>query len=166
MIVLAMEKKIYSLRTNVGYFYNRPIGYTKEFEQFFDEIFIKPDLNLRNFRIQYSLSRTREGLLLQAHLTADMEAQCARCLIPFFAPVTSDFEELFTFMERFQEETDEETIPEDGYIDLGGLFRDYLLIELPMNSVCKKDCKGICIECGQDLNEGECEHTDSRVIFD
>jgi len=69
-------------------------------------------------------------------------------------------------MERFQEETDEETIPEDGYIDLGGLFRDYLLIELPMNSVCKKDCKGICIECGQDLNEGECEHTDSRVIFD
>ncbi len=161
-----MEKKIYSLRTNVGYFYNRPIGYSRSFHQEYDEIFIQPDLNLRDLIVDYTFSRTREGLLLQAQLSTHMEAQCARCLTPFYANIKSEFEELYTFPERFQQETDDETIPEDGYIDLGVLFRDYLLIELPMNSVCKPDCKGICIECGQLLNEGDCEHTNSRIIFD
>lgn len=161
-----MEKKIYSLRTNVGYFYNRPIGYTKSFHQEIDEIFIPPDLNLHDFIIDYTLSRTREGLLLQAKLSVKMDAQCARCLVDYQTPVKTEFDELYTFLERFQEETDDETIPEDGYLDLGSLFRDYLLLELPMNSVCREDCKGICVECGHNLNEGECEHSDSRVIFD
>ncbi len=44
-----MEKKIYSLHTNVGYFYNRPIGYSRSFHQEYDEIFIQPDLNLKRF---------------------------------------------------------------------------------------------------------------------
>ena len=161
-----MKNKIYSLRTNVGYFYNRPIGYTKAFHQDYEEIFIRPDLNLRDFVIDYTLSRTREGLFMQAQISANIETECSRCLENCFVPVKSDFEELYVFLERFQEDTDNEIVPEDGYIDLGVLFRDYLLIEMPMNSVCNPSCKGICIECGQNLNEGECEHTDSRVIYD
>ena len=30
----------------------------------------------------------------------------------------------------------------------------------------KPDCKGICTECGQNLNLAECEHTNGRIIFD
>ena len=161
-----MEKKIYSLRTNVGYFYNRPIGYTKAFHQEYDEIFIQPDLNLKDLVVDFTLSRMREGLLMRAQLSAKVDMQCARCLIDYYAPIACEFEELYAFLERYQEETDEETVPEDGYIDFGKLFRDYLLIELPMNSTCSPDCKGICMECGQNLNESECEHTDSRVKYD
>lgn len=161
-----MEKKIYSLRTNVGYFYNRPIGYRREFHQHYDEIFIPPDLNLRDFEINYTLSRTREGLLFQAKIMANVETECVRCLEIFNMPVVSEFEELFAFPERFQDEVNEEVVPEDGYIDLGVLFRDYLLIDLPMNSICKKDCLGVCIECGQNLNENDCGHHESRIKFE
>ena len=59
-----------------------------------------------------------------------------------------------------------EVVPEDGYIDLGRPIRDYLLLDLPINLVCKPDCKGICVECGVNLNRETCEHTDSRIIFD
>ena len=114
-----MEKKIYSLRTNVGYFYNRPIGYTKAFHQEYDEIFIQPDLNLKDLVVDFTLSRTREGLLMRAQLSAKVDMQCTRCLITYYATISCEFEELYAYLERYQNEIDEETVPEDGYIDFG-----------------------------------------------
>lgn len=159
-----MEKQRYSLRTNVGFFFNKPIGFFRDFHAEFPEIFIDPDLNVYNFLSNYRFSRTREGLLLQADLSGEIEAQCVRCLTFHRVAVKAPFEELYFFPERTQEESDQ-TIPESGYIDLGLVFRDYLLLEIPMNYICKPDCKGICVECGQNLNLGECEHTLSRIQF-
>lgn len=132
----------------------------------YPEIFIDPDLQLFNLSGRYTISRTREGLLLQAWIEAEIESQCSRCLDLFRAKVSTDFEELYVFGNRVQEELDEEVVPEDGYIDLGKPIRDYLLLDLPMNLICKQDCKGICVECGINLNRQTCEHTDSRIIFD
>jgi uncharacterized protein len=33
------------------------------------------------------------------------------------------------------------------------------LIEIPISPVCQADCKGLCIECGENLNLGACEHS-------
>ena len=153
-----MENISYSLRTNIGFFLNRPIGYSRQFEINYPEIFIQPDLYTRNLVGQYSFSRTSEGLLLQAELEADIDGQCSRCLEAMLVHIATNFEELYVFEPRMIEELDEETVPKDGYIDLGVPFRDYILLELPINSICKPDCKGICLECGQNLNTGICEH--------
>ncbi|HHX08736.1 MAG TPA: DUF177 domain-containing protein [Chloroflexi bacterium] len=160
-----MEKINYPLRTNIGYFLNKPIGFSREFEINFPEIFIDPDLYAKNLIGKYSFSRTREGLLLRAELEADIDSQCSRCLEPLLVHVNTKFEDLYVFEPRMKEEMDEEHVPSDGYIDLGIPFRDYLLLEIPMNSLCKPDCKGICLECGQNLNEGDCEHHHS-IQFD
>ena len=69
-----------------------------------------------------------------------------------------------SFPERTQEETDQ-LVPVDGYIDLADIFRDYLLLEIPINYLCKPDCKGVCVECGQNLNVADCPHTDRRIIL-
>jgi len=61
------------------------------------------------------------------------------------------------FAQRSQDDLDM-IIPDDGYIDLGVIFREYLLLEIPINAVCKPDCKGLCPECGQNLNENMCKH--------
>jgi len=159
-----MEKQRYSLRTNVGFFFNKPIGFFRDFHAEFPEIFIEPDLNVYHFLSDYRFSRTREGLLLQAELHGEIEAQCVRCLTIRRVPVYAPFEELYFFLERTQEES-EQTVPENGYINLAEIFRDYLLLEIPMNYICKPDCKGICVECGQNLNLGECEHSASRIHF-
>ena len=162
-----MEKQRYSLRANVGFFFNKPIGFSRDFEVENPEVFIEPDLQLYSLRGRYTFSRTREGLLLQATFEAEVDSQCNRCLDPFRAKLSTEFEELYVFESRTQEEfDDEEVVPEDGYIDLGRPIRDYLLLDLPINLVCKPDCKGICVECGVNLNRETCEHTDSRIIFD
>jgi len=161
---LPMEKQHYSLRSIVGFFFNKPIGFSRDFHAEFPEIFLEPDLNVLNMKAAYRFSRTREGLLLQTELSGEIEAQCVRCLAESIVPVFTKFEELFYFPERTQEETDQ-LVPADGYLDLADIFRDYLLLEIPINHLCKPDCKGVCVECGQNLNLADCGHTHSRIIL-
>ncbi len=118
-----MEQIKHPLRTNVGFFLNKPIGYSREFELDFPHIFIEPDLHADNFKGTYSFSRTSEGLLLQADLEADIEGQCNRCLEPIMVHVCTQFEDLYVFATRIKEELDEEEVPNDGYIELGVPFR-------------------------------------------
>jgi uncharacterized protein len=49
--------------------------------------------------------------------------------------------------------------PFDGKtIDLDPVVREQVLLALPVTVVCREDCKGLCAQCGQDLNERDCGH--------
>mgnify|MGYP001091754997 FL=1 len=41
-------------------------------------------------------------------------------------------------------------------LDLEELARTDILLELPTKVLCSEDCKGLCSQCGKNLNEGEC----------
>lgn len=57
---------------------------------------------------------------------------------------------------------DQETF--DGRtIDLDPILREQVLLALPMDAVCREDCKGLCPQCGQNLNEKKCG-CDPKVI--
>lgn len=57
---------------------------------------------------------------------------------------------------------DQETY--DGrQIDLDPILREQVLLALPMDAVCREDCKGLCSQCGQNLNEQQCA-CDQKVI--
>lgn len=47
------------------------------------------------------------------------------------------------------------TVP-DYKLNLDEIFRDEVILDVPMKHLCKEDCKGICFGCGQNLNDGEC----------
>lgn len=153
-----MEKQKYSLRTNIGFFLNKSIGYSQDFLFDYPEIFIEPDLKVFNLHSELRFSRTREGLLLQADLGGQIETNCVRCLGDFLVDVSTKIEELYMFAQRSSNNATDLLIPDDGYIDLGVIFREYLLLEIPINPICDVDCKGICIVCGQNLNENDCGH--------
>lgn len=162
---LAMEKRHYNLRTNIGYLLNQAKGTFHDFHVEFPEIYLDPDLDVFNLKCDYRFTRNHEGILLQADLQGEIETHCTRCLEAMKVTADTHFEELFVFVERSQEEF-EQLVPEDGYIDLAEPFRDYLLLEIPIHHLCRPDCKGICLECGQNLNLGQCEHINSQILFD
>ena len=56
---------------------------------------------------------------------------------------------------EFEEEFDKSEAVED-LIDVTELLRDVLLAGQPMKNLCKADCKGLCPECGANLNDGDC----------
>lgn len=144
------------LRLNVGYLYNKSIGTIREVP-FEVSHFTIDDLTFKNLHSLVRISRTREGLLLQVEAQAEIKTMCVRCLEEFFLPVEVEFEELFQFPSRYREETDL-LLPEDGYIDLGPLMREYLILALPIRRLCKEDCLGLCEICGANLNKTHCPH--------
>jgi uncharacterized protein len=55
--------------------------------------------------------------------------------------------------------------PFDGkVIDLNPVVREQLLLALPVSVLCREDCKGLCPQCGLDLNSGSCGHRTEKQI--
>jgi uncharacterized protein len=45
----------------------------------------------------------------------------------------------------------------DETIDLGELVREQFYLALPMKPLCAEACKGLCPQCGMNLNQGTCD---------
>ncbi len=145
------------LRLNVGFLIYQSIGVSRDFSFEFPELTLEEDTHLREFKGMVRISRTPQGLLVQADFQGRLELECVRCLEPYEQDLQWSFTELYAFDKRSI--TDSGLIlPEDAHIDLELLVRDYALIEVPINPLCKPDCKGLCTECGENLNEVDCGH--------
>jgi uncharacterized protein len=145
-------------RINIGFLVNQPIGAIREFPFEFKSFTFEDDFTVWNLTGKLSLARTMNGIRALADFSADTDAECGRCVEPFKESLHTEFEEIFTFENRPLSE-EEETIREDGNIDFEALIREYLILSLPIKPVCSPDCKGLCIICGQNLNEQDCGHS-------
>ena len=145
------------LRLNVGFIVNSDVGFSNEFPFDHDKIQIADDLELRDFHGSAIVGRTPQGLLLTGAFQAAFNVECVRCLREFDHTVQWEMTELYAFSEKSVTDSDL-ILPDDAQIDLAPLVRDYALTEVPINPVCKPDCKGLCAECGQDLNKKDCGH--------
>lgn len=112
------------------------------------------------------LIRTTNGILVTGTLRTVLELECCRCLAAFSAPVELEIEEEFrpsvdieTGAELPVTEPEEEgtIIDEHHILDLTEIVRQSIFLVLPMHPLCKEDCAGLCSQCGQNLNEGECD---------
>jgi uncharacterized protein len=48
------------------------------------------------------------------------------------------------------------TYLDEGRIDTDQLLRESLLLNLPVQPLCREECRGLCQRCGANLNEGPC----------
>jgi uncharacterized protein len=142
---------------NVGFIVNQPIGYYRDFHFDFSNLHLKPDLDLTKFQGLARIGHTPQGLLVIGKFTTAMATQCVRCLTDFEQKLQIEFSELYAFSPRSVSESGL-ILPEDGNIDLEPIVREYLLIEIPISPMCRPDCRGLCILCGEDLNQTTCEH--------
>lgn len=42
-------------------------------------------------------------------------------------------------------------------IDIGDLIRQHLLMAMPISRVCNEMCRGLCPQCGRNMNKGGCK---------
>jgi uncharacterized protein len=105
-----------------------------------------------------------KDIRLRGRLSAGLELQCARCLEPLRQDVKRDFELLYRPLgaDAGRDElsvTDAEA--EIGYYQGEGLLledvlREQVLLALPLKVTCREDCKGLCPQCGKNLNQEQC----------
>ena len=100
-------------------------------------------------------------------ISGDVTAPCRRCLTEAHAHVED--ESHIIYAEAVDEEIDDPDVyrldPTDRELDLRGAIREEWLLAQPRFVVCRDDCRGLCPQCGADLNEGQCScppPTDSR----
>lgn len=80
---------------------------------------------------------------------------CDRCLEPFDREVSLSFDHVL--VRELNTDSDEYVVCEDGILDLAELVRADFLLELPTKVLCREDCKGLCPQCGKNLNFDSCE---------
>jgi uncharacterized protein len=110
---------------------------------------------------------------VSGQLTVEMAADCDRCLEPSRFPIDSDFALHYRpVADGYGDEKEidsgeaEMGFYEGDGVELNDVLREFILLTLPMQRVCRESCKGICPLCGQNRNQKECqchaETTDDR----
>jgi uncharacterized protein len=101
-----------------------------------------------------TIRNTGESLLVDVDGEATVTAECSRCLTPF--PLTLRFHDTEEYRRG-------EPGPQDDWqgfsgdeIDLDDLVSDAILLAEPPAPVCDSACRGLCSQCGANLNEGPC----------
>lgn len=147
-------------RINVGFIIHEEVGYSHEIPFEIEKIKLD-DLELKNLVGKVDIGRTPQGLVVQGNFEADTVLECVRCLREFTEPLDWEFTELFAFTKKSVSES-ELLVPEDAQLDLAPLIREYALLEIPIKPLHDPECKGLCIECGQDLNISDCGHSQDQ----
>ncbi len=104
---------------------------------------------------------------ITGHISAAVQLVCDRCLDTFNRQVDTDFFYLLQPKDEFGQGLGEEYHLskedidvfwyEDGQIKGEELFREQILLQLPMRILCSDKCKGLCPSCGVDLNREQCK---------
>jgi uncharacterized protein len=112
----------------------------------------------------HSKHKVLKDIRLQGALATTLELVCARCLEPVVQPVDRKFDLLYR--PQGSDGGDEEqsvsgTDAEIGYYQGEGLLledvlREQVLLSVPLRTLCREDCKGLCAVCGKNLNHEQC----------
>ena len=109
---------------------------------------------------------------LSVEVSLGYRGECARCLRTVDGTLSFRFERTVVSEDTLSRESDEDdysdeyAVLDDGKLDIDSQLREMLILEFPSKILCSDDCKGLCIKCGHDLNDGECgcdrTHRDPR----
>ena len=126
--------------------------------------------------VDMRLESVTEGVLVSAQIFATAIGECTRCLDPIELDIDRSIQELYRYAPTNEKggrrnkggkkidsdiddlDNDDELEMEGDYIDLETPIRDAIVLELPINPLCRQDCPGLCPDCGGKWAELEADH--------
>lgn len=112
------------------------------------------------------LTRTNRGILAEAKLTTSLDMECVRCLRPAVIPLELDLTEEHLpsidlssgYPVPLELEPDAPRLTDHHELDLTTSVREAISLAEPIAPLDRPDCPGLCIVCGQPLDEGVHDH--------
>jgi len=128
---------------------------------------IKPD----TASVRIKLLRFGNKILVDGTVKVVVSLKCSRCLNNFSCPVDLDFREECTPADETEPGSDQElsegeldiSFYKGEEIDVAGIVKEQVLLEVPMKPLCKNECPGMCLRCGADLNVQSCNCIDDHI---
>jgi uncharacterized protein len=123
----------------------------------------EPLVSLSPVRVAGEVSRIEKGYTLDARLAYEGELECSRCLAAY--PFSVD--EAFSIVlcprrpqgkEEIELEKDDLDVSfyDDPVVPIAPIVEERIQMLVPMKPLCREDCKGLCLRCGEDRNVREC----------
>ena len=94
--------------------------------------------------VGYDISQHVLYIRIIDKLSRDIGISCGRCL----KEVKKDFNREIEFNYAVDKS--------DSILDLDSDIREEIILDYPIKPLCDTDCKGLCLKCGANLNEGGC----------
>jgi uncharacterized protein len=121
----------------------------------------------RDVEFSGHVQRQNDDMIVRGTVSGLLLTSCARCLEEAAVPVVAPIDMLFIAGEEGGARRSEDTVEEieetdsvemyDGVeLDLRDLIRDQMLVSLPLKPLCREDCRGLCPNCGANLNTSPC----------
>ncbi len=129
----------------------RLMDYNEGVEVFVQKDYDPRELDLEFVDLKYSKPLSMEGtvekgadtLVFRGQLTSEIERICGRCLKHIPTTLEQPFELYYEIQGK-------------EFVDTTDDLREVLILEHPIIFVCQENCKGLCPQCGINLNEGNC----------
>lgn len=150
------KQRLSRLRFNFGHLLDGDLGVHRDVELDYPEIQVSDDVNLSPLKGAFRATRTSRGLYLKGMLDSIVESECTRCLTTVELPIEIELDDLF-YHPAHMAPPGEFAVNADGILDLAPLIRELSLLAIPMQIFCQEACKGICVQCGANLNETTCD---------
>ncbi len=119
---------------------------------------------LQPIAVDLVLVKAARVISATGRIKASVTCECVRCLSPFLVPldipVATQFRPALPPLPpgeyRMPPGEAEDYYYQDDVVVLDDLVRQEVILAVPFSPQCRADCRGLCPQCGQDLNVGTC----------
>lgn len=158
---------------NVAGLLHEPPGSSRDVRLRDHYLSLGPDVELAGpLDADFRMQRTNRGILVRGAARATLRRTCARCNDSFVEEVDVAINEEFvptvdptTGAPLKTEEGDDavQHVDEHHELSLNAVLRDELALTEPMHPLCRPDCAGLCVDCGERLETGEHRHAEADI---
>ena len=106
--------------------------------------------------VTVTVDRVAGGFLVRLTLDAKAYGPCSLCLEQTELAVHAEQEEFVPTAARGWSESESSPFIDDMVVDVSALAREALVLAMPDRVLCAASCRGLCAQCGTDLNRGSC----------
>ena len=104
-----------------------------------------------------TVRNTAGVLVMSGSIKTCLHGVCDRCAAEFSREVEYPIQAVLVEELANEENEDEWVFPLEGEsADLQDIVRTVFVLNMESKLLCKPDCKGLCCQCGKNLNDGPC----------
>lgn len=116
------------------------------------------------------VAKAHSEVIVAGNLSTDLELECSRCLkkykhvmdVPVHV-VYHPMEEIGTDRHELKDDEMDTGFYQGEELDLQELIREQIMLNIQMKPLCDENCKGICSQCGTDLNTDTCSCETKKI---
>ena len=121
------------------------------------------DFKLRKVDVDCLVTKTSTTIFIKGEFSAIIDSNCSRCLEDISVPIGGNF--AYTLIPaKAETREDLELTAEEleishyqgDLIDLTSIICEQIILQIPIKTLCREECRGLCPRCGINLNTSSC----------